>query len=59
MRASDAARAVSLYVDFPDLGGTAVWIESEVKKSKTAMGSRASALALAGAVRRVPPRLGC
>ena len=43
-RASDAARAVSLWVDFSDVDGATVWIDSEVKKSKTAMGSRARLL---------------
>ena len=43
-RASDAARAVSLWVDFSDVDGATVWIDSEVKKSKTAIGSRARLL---------------
>ncbi|CAE7479428.1 URC1, partial [Symbiodinium pilosum] len=42
-RASDAARAVSLYLDFSDADGSTMWMESEVKKSKTAMGARDSA----------------
>ena len=43
-RASDAARAVSLYLDFSDADGSTMWMESEVKKSKTAMGARARLL---------------
>ena len=43
-RASDAARAVSLHVDFSDSTGSTVWIEAEVKKSKTAMGARSRML---------------
>ena len=42
-RASDAARAVSLHVDFSDSTGSTVWIEA-VKKSKTAMGARSRLL---------------
>ena len=43
-RASDAARVVSLHVDFSDSAGSTVWIEAEVKKSKTAMGARSRLL---------------
>ena len=43
-RASDAAWAVSLFVDFSDVDGATVWMDSEVKKSKTAIGSRARLL---------------
>ena len=39
-RASDAARTITLEVDFSDLDGSTVWIEGEVSKSKTSMGAR-------------------
>ena len=43
-RASDAARTVSVSIDWSDPTGTTVWIESSIKKSKTAMGVRSRLL---------------
>ena len=43
-RASDAARMVTLEVDFSDPDESTVWIEGSVSKSKTAMGARARLL---------------
>ena len=43
-RASDAARTVSVCIDWSDPTGATVWIESSVKKSKTAMGVRSRLL---------------
>ena len=43
-RASDAAQTVSVCTDWSDPTGAAVWIESSVQKSKTAMGVRSRLL---------------
>ena len=43
-RASDAARMVTLEVDFSDPDESTVWIEGSVSRSKTAMGARARLL---------------